>query len=327
MVDVGGKDVTQREAEAEGFVLLPPAVFDAIKRGTVPKGDVFRVAELAGIMATKKTPDLIPLCHTIRLDHAKVVCELEEPSQRVRVSCCVKSSEVTGVEMEALTGVSAACLTIYDMCKGIDKGMVVDGIRLLRKSGGKSGNYFAVEMAVRELEAKPQTQPDKIIRAGVLTVSDKGSMGERIDTAGPGLVKMLKKFTSVEKTQIVPDEKEKIAQILTNWADNEKLELILTTGGTGLSPRDVTPEALLAVGDRLVPGFGEHMRAKSALQTPNGILSRGIAVTRGATLIISLPGSERGSRQCFEAIEPAICHAIEILNKWKAECGNADPSE
>lgn len=333
MVDVGGKSVTQREAEAEGFVLLTRDIAEAIKSGKVPKGDVFRVAELAGIMAAKRVPGLIPLCHAIRLNHAKVICELDDLRERVRVSCAVKSDEVTGVEMEALTGVSVACLTIYDMCKGIDKGMSIEGVRLLRKSGGKSGDYsinphaqFAklrMDLAVQD-DVKANENEERKIRAGVLTVSDKGAIGERVDTAGPGLAALLEKFgASVELTRVVPDERDKIADVLSDWADDKKLELILTTGGTGLSPRDVTPEALMEVGDRVVPGFGEHMRAQSISQTPHGILSRGLAVTRRSTLIIALPGSERGSRQCFEWIEPALCHAVEILNKRKAECGGS----
>ena len=325
MVDVSSKEITLREAEAEGIVRLTPEICNAIKTDGVSKGDVFRIAEIAGIMATKRTQDIIPLCHSIRLDHAKVMCSLDEDSNSARVNCVVKASEVTGVEMEALTGVSVACLTIYDMCKSMDKGIIIEGIKLLRKSGGKSGDYEAeshtLEHPPRQNAGGTPSLP-KIISSGVLTVSDKGYAGERTDTSGEKLAELLKNFGSdVKRRAIVPDEKEKIAARLMEWADKDKLELILTTGGTGLSPRDVTPEALLLVGDRLVPGIGELMRIKSSSQTPNGILSRGIAVTRGKSLIISLPGSERGSRSCFEAVEPALRHAIEILNEWKGECG------
>ena len=107
------------------------------------KGDPLRIAELAGIMGAKKTPDLIPLCHTIRLDNVKVKCDLKEDSKSVHITCEATSNEVTGVEMEALTGVSVAALCFYDMCKGLDKGMVIRDIRLLRKTGGKSGEWNA----------------------------------------------------------------------------------------------------------------------------------------------------------------------------------------
>jgi len=326
MVDVSTKDTTIREAEAEGIVLLTPEICNAIKTNSVSKGDVFRIAEIAGIMATKRTQEIIPLCHSIRLDHAKVTCRLDENSNRVYVNCVVKASEVTGVEMEALTGASVSCLTIYDMCKSMDKGIVIEGIRLLRKSGGKSGDYKA-DNSVRtdnddKFKAVGSGENSKVISSGVLTVSDKGFIGERTDTSGEKLTELLTGFGAhVKRRAIVPDEKDKIAAQLIEWADNDNLELIITTGGTGLSPRDVTPEALLLAGDRIVPGIGECMRIKSLSQTPNGILSRGIAVTRGKSLIIALPGSERGSRSCFEAIEPALRHAIEILNDWKGECG------
>ena len=326
MVDVSLKDPTLREAEAEGIVRLTPEICDAIKTNSVSKGDVFRIAEIAGIMAVKRAQDIIPLCHTIRIDHAKIICSLDENSNSVRVNCVVKAAEVTGVEMEALTGASVTCLTIYDMCKSMDKGIIIEGIRLLRKSGGKSGDYEAKDYSKNE--DLPKTKDSRhgnsrLISSGVLTISDKGYLGERVDTSGEALAEMLKIWGSeVKRRAIVPDEKDRIAAQLTEWADKDKLELILTTGGTGLSPRDVTPEALLLVGDRVVPGFGECMRVKSLSQTPNGILTRGIAVTRGNSLIIALPGSERGSCSCLKAVEPALRHAIETLNGWKGECGN-----
>jgi len=141
MVDVGGKDPTTREAVAEGTVILPVKVFDSLVKGESAKGDVLRVAEVAGIMGTKQAPALVPLCHPVRLDHVSVSCDLDPKDRSARITCIVRARDVTGVEMEALTGVSVAALTLYDMCKGIDKGMIIEGIRLLRKSGGRSGEY------------------------------------------------------------------------------------------------------------------------------------------------------------------------------------------
>jgi molybdenum cofactor synthesis domain-containing protein len=160
------------------------------------------------------------------------------------------------------------------------------------------------------------------IRAGVLTVSDKGSRGEREDTAGPALADLARAIgSSIARIGVVPDERDVIAGTLREWADADRLELILTTGGTGLSRRDVTPEALMDVSDRIAPGFGEIMRARSALYTPRGFLSRGLAVTRGGALIIAMPGSERAARQCFEAISPALRHGVETLCGRDFECG------
>lgn len=143
LVDVSGKATTKRTALAEGWLYLPDAIYETVSRGSVKKGDPFSIAELGGIMGAKKTPELIPLCHTIRLDNVKVRCELDGEKRALKITCEASASEVTGVEMEALTGVTVAALTFYDMCKGIDKGMVIKDIRLLRKTGGKSGEWNA----------------------------------------------------------------------------------------------------------------------------------------------------------------------------------------
>ena len=143
LVDVSGKAVTSRTAWAEGWVYLTDAIFDVVRQGNVKKGDPFRIAELAGIMGAKRTPDIIPLCHNIRLDNIKVRCELDSEKKAVKITCEATAKEVTGVEMEALTGVSTAALCFYDMCKALDKGMVIKDIRLLRKTGGKSGEWTA----------------------------------------------------------------------------------------------------------------------------------------------------------------------------------------
>ena len=141
-VDVSGKAETLRTALAEGWVLLDGEICAVLGEGHFSKkGDVLRIAETAGIMAVKKTSDLIPLCHGIRIDSARVRCILSTSERRVHITCQVSARDVTGVEMEALTGVSVAALVVYDMCKGISRGMIIQGIRLLKKTGGKSGDY------------------------------------------------------------------------------------------------------------------------------------------------------------------------------------------
>lgn len=139
MVDVSGKDITERTAVAEGRILVSDRILEAVRAGTAAKGDVLSVAQLAGIMGAKRTADLIPLCHPLPLTACRVTLEVEEGA--IRVECTVRTSGRTGVEMEALTGASVALLTVYDMCKGMDKGMEITGVRLLRKTGGKSGEY------------------------------------------------------------------------------------------------------------------------------------------------------------------------------------------
>lgn len=141
MVDVGSKNTTTRRAEARGEVRLGREVTQMILERRNRKGDVLHIAELAGIMACKQTPALIPLCHTVRLDSVAVACELDAAEQCIKISSVVTARDVTGVEMEALTGVSVAALTVYDMCKAIDKSMRIENIRLVAKSGGASGVF------------------------------------------------------------------------------------------------------------------------------------------------------------------------------------------
>ena len=145
MVDVSGKPVTAREAVACGAIAMNAEAFAAVRDGTAKKGDVLGVARIAGIMATKRTSELIPLCHPLPLTKVSVDFELLPERQAVEVFCTVKTTGVTGVEMEALTGVSTALLTIYDMCKAVDKGMELGEIHLVEKTGGKSGHYIRAE--------------------------------------------------------------------------------------------------------------------------------------------------------------------------------------
>ena len=139
MVDVTEKPDTQREAVAKGMVRMQTSTFDLLKRGEMPKGDVLTVAQLAGIMAAKQTPHLIPLCHPVLIGDIEVEFNLDEGNSTVEITTTAKSTGKTGVEMEALTAAAVAALTIYDMCKAVDRGMKIDNIRLVRKSGGKSG--------------------------------------------------------------------------------------------------------------------------------------------------------------------------------------------
>jgi cyclic pyranopterin phosphate synthase len=142
MVDVGGKDVTAREAVARGRVKMPQETLEMIASGKMPKGDVLAAAQVAGIMAAKRTPDLVPLCHPLDLAGVDVRLHLDWESGAVEVEAAVRAEAKTGAEMEALTAVSVACLTVYDMCKSVQKDMVISDVRLVSKSGGKSGVYL-----------------------------------------------------------------------------------------------------------------------------------------------------------------------------------------
>jgi cyclic pyranopterin phosphate synthase len=148
MTDVSGKDPANRRAVAEGWIDLPDSIYEAVRNGDVSKGNPIDTAELGGIMGAKKTPDLVPWCHRIRLDSVRVRCELDEMARSLRIECEAAARDVTGVEMEALSGVMVAALVFYDMCKGIDKGMIIRNVRLLEKSGGKSGLWRAADQGV-----------------------------------------------------------------------------------------------------------------------------------------------------------------------------------
>ena len=161
------------------------------------------------------------------------------------------------------------------------------------------------------------------MKAAILTISDKGSRGERVDTSGPVLAAWLReRKVDVVHTEIVPDEEEQIAQALRNLADREQAELVLTTGGTGVSPRDVTPDATLRVVEKVLPGFGEAMRAAGLKQLATAIVSRALAGVRNRTLIINLPGSPKGAIESLAAVWPAIPHAIEKLQGDSKDCAS-----
>lgn len=160
-------------------------------------------------------------------------------------------------------------------------------------------------------------------KAVVITVSDKGSRGERKDTSGPEIAGMMQQIgIEVVGTQIIPDEREMIRSTLIQWSDGGKIDLILTTGGTGVSPRDVTPDATRQVIDREIPGMGEEMRRRSAAITPHAMISRAMAGIRGRTLIINLPGSPKGARENLGVLLPALAHAIEKIKGDTRDCAS-----
>jgi molybdopterin adenylyltransferase len=164
----------------------------------------------------------------------------------------------------------------------------------------------------------------QMFTVGILTISDKGSRGERQDKSGEAILEILPSIDArIVNYEIVPDEKELIVKKLIKWVDKDNLDVLITTGGTGLTPRDVTPEATLAVVDRIVPGIAEAMRAESLKKTPMAMLSRAVVGTRGKCLIINLPGSPKAVRECLEVVLPALPHAVETLKGQAGECGTA----
>ena len=297
MYDVSWKYDTLREASAQAKILLSKESIQAIKEGKVPKGDVLSVARTAGIIAAKRTGEIIPLCHNIPIDHIAIDFEIGENELIIRSN--VKAIWKTGVEMEALTAVAIASLAVYDMLKPIDDNITISEIKLIHKKGGKSD--FRVELERR-------------IKAGIVVISDSVSAGTREDKSGRVIEEELKKWdVEVVSYKILPDDIDQIEKELIRLADELKVDLIFTTGGTGLGPRDVTPEATKKVIDKEVLGIIEAARMYSQKRIPLAMLSRAIAGVRKNTLIINIPGSPRAAKEYMIVLFPAIFHAFKII--------------
>lgn len=305
MVDVGDKPMSARRAVAGATVRLRPDVLQALLDAGGPKGDAFVTARLAGIGAAKRTADLIPLCHPLPLDRVdlELVPDAERGAVEIRAEARVTAR--TGVEMEAMVAASVAALTLYDMAKALQRDIVISEVRLLEKSGGRSGTWpHPEEPATRRATHE----------AVVLVCSNRSAVGEREDTSGPALVAAMREAgLDVDPEPIlVRDDENEIAALLVRLAEGGH-RLILTSGGTGLTPTDVTPAATRRVIDREAPGLAELMRATGAAHTPMAALSRGVVGTRRSTLIANLPGSTAGAVQSFEALRPVLRHALEQL--------------
>jgi cyclic pyranopterin monophosphate synthase len=300
MVDVGAKRSTARRAVAGAMVRMRPDILAALLDAGGPKGDAFVTARLAGIGAAKQTANLIPLCHPLPLDHVDVSLEPDRAAGTVAIRAEARVIARTGVEMEAMVAASVAALTLYDMAKALQRDIVIERVELLEKSGGRSGSVPAPAPADHE--------------AVVVTCSNRSAAGEREDASGPALVEALRAagFDVTAEPIVVPDDENRIAALLAELADAGH-RLILTTGGTGLTPTDVTPAATRRVIDREAPGLAELMRSAGRASTPMAALSGAVAGTRGSTLIVNLPGSPKGAAESLASLLPVLPHALEQL--------------
>ena len=313
MVDVSAKPLTARRAIASATVRMEPRTLTTLQRSGGPKGDAFVTARLAGIAAAKRTSELIPLCHPLPLDRVDVELAADPAAGVVTITTEVLATARTGVEMEALTAASVAALTLYDMAKALQRDISIERVELVHKEGGASGAWSR-HAAVSRPHGTEMSEPPASHEALVITCSNRSAAGERPDASGPALVEALRAagWDVAPEALVLPDDEGRIAERLATAAD-AGYRLILTTGGTGLSPTDVTPSATARVVDRPVPGIAELMRAVGAASTPMAALSRGIAGARGATLIVNLPGSPRGALESLDAIRPVLRHAVEQL--------------
>jgi cyclic pyranopterin monophosphate synthase len=297
MRDISTKFPTLRTATAQAGLRLKAETLQLLRDGQLPKGDPLPVAKVAAIQAAKNTSQIIPYCHPLPLDFVEVNFALGD--QNIAVEVTAKAIHKTGVEMEALTGAAVAALTLYDMLKIVDDSLEITGVRLLQKSGGKSDFCHAF--------ASPP-------RAAVLVMSDSIAAGQKRDASGLLIADRLRaEGLAVEDYRVIPDDAETIARCLIDYADRVQLDLVVTTGGTGFSPRDHTPEAMGKVIEREVPGIPETLRAYGQARMPYSMLSRGRSGLRGRTLIINLPGSRKGVTDALNALFPAVLHAVKMI--------------
>ena len=294
-VDITTKFDNLRTAKAVGRIRLSPETVKKIVNGEIPKGDVLAASQIAGLIGAKKTAELMPFCHPIPIDHIEVKTRVGEDF--IEVEAEVRGIWRTGYEVEAMNAVMTALLNVFDMCKAFDKNMVIEGVRVISKSGGKSD--WAEDLSG--------------LKAAVITVSDSTYAGEREDKSGRRAVELLEEFgAEVIGTAVVPDEKEKIQEAIKGFAE-KGANLIVTTGGTGFGPRDVTPEATQELLTKEMVGFGEAMRVLGVRFTPKALMSRGkVGFLSPHCLVLNLPGSTKGVEQNLKTFAPLLKHALKM---------------
>ncbi|EKJ86695.1 molybdenum cofactor biosynthesis protein MoaC [Leptospira meyeri] len=299
MNDITGKRTTLRYAEAEGYVYCNPNTIERVKANNLPKGDIFGVAKAAALLGSKKTAELIPHCHPVPIDSFSIHFEILEPKNAIRIQTQAKSIGKTGIEMEALTGVTVAALVIYDLLKPIDKEIEISSIKLLEKKGGKTDSQISKFASGSN--------------AKILVCSDSCFAGKKEDGSGKVIAELLQaEGVEVLEILIVPDEPTEIQKVISNWS-SEKIDLIVTTGGTGLGPRDNTTDAIRQMLEQEIPGIAEVMRSFGQDRTPFAMLSRSLAGRIGKSLIVTIPGSSNGAKESMTAILPAIFHAKKMM--------------
>ena len=300
MVDITHKNNTLRTATAQAIVRVSKnETIEAIEQHKVPKGNVFEMSRAAGLLGIKKTPDLLPDCHPLPIESANITYEVNGLDIQILVT--VKTIYKTGVEVEAMHGASIVALNLYDMLKPIDKGVEIHHIKLLEKHGGKSG--------YKQLEVP--------IKAAVIVCSDSISQGINQDKAGKAVIRLLEDYhVSVSHYEIIADDRE-IIQKTTKIMLGDGKSLIIFVGGTGLSPRDNTPEALMPLLERHIPGIEEAIRNYGQNRTQFAMLSRSIAGMIGESLILAVPGSTKGATESIQAIFPAVLHLFQIIKGSK----------
>ena len=296
MNDITHKPTTLRKAVAQAIVKTSKQeTIEAVLNKQVPKGDVFEFSRAAGLLAIKKTSDVIPDCHPLPIEYAAIKHNID--GLQIIIEVEVHTIYRTGVEVEAMYGASVTALTIYDMLKPIDKEVEITNIKLLYKKGGKSDF---------------KDYPSFSLRCAVVVCSDSVAAGTKQDFAGKCVVQKLQQHGLNTATYvIIPDEREMI-QAKAKQLSNENYHLVIFTGGTGLYRRDVTPEAIEPLFTRPIPGIMEAARNYGQQRMPYAMLSRGVSGFVNNTLVLTLPGSTRGAEETMDALFPYIIHIFRV---------------
>ena len=297
MIDITQKPTSLRIATAQAIIKVSQQeTIDAINNGTVPKGDVFAMCRAVGLLGVKQTPLILADCHPMPIEYTGIDYEIN--GLEITIKMTVKTIYKTGFEVEAMHGASVVALNMYDMLKPIDKGVEIHHIKLLRKKGGKSD--FTDRFP-------------KDLTAAVVVCSDTISAGQKEDKAGKAIIKKLKECNvSVIDYVVIPDEIVDIQEKASSYI-KQRINMVIFTGGTGLSSRDFTPEALKSIIDRKIPGIEEAIRSYGQERTPYSMMSRSIAGVKDGTLVLALPGSTNGAKESMDAIFPAVLHVFKVL--------------
>lgn len=301
MIDISDKNTSLRESEALAIVKVSTLdTISIIKENKVPKGNLFEVSKTAGLLGIKNTHLLLPNCHPIPIENAKIEFEIND--LEIKIFCKIKTIYKTGVEVEAMHGASVVALNIYDMLKPIDENVEILSIKLISKKGGKSDYKLNINN----------------INASIIVCSDSVSLKKNIDKSGEKIIELLTNWKiNILKKEIISDDKLLIQKTINDLISNNNI--IIITGGTGLSKRDVTPEAVIPLLHKRIPGIEEKIRSYGQQKTHFSMLSRSVAGLIDECLILCLPGSVKGVEDSILSIFPWVLHSFEILKNISHE--------